>query len=84
MRDSKFGIFWNFASPTIQVFTYWIVFGVAWNRKPIEVNGIVDKSQLIATGNIVVRQGVFGKGEGYIKAGKSLWAKFINDTKNIH
>ncbi|MCQ2575506.1 MAG: FapA family protein [Treponema sp.] len=47
----------------------------------IEVNGIVDKSQLIATGNIIVRQGIFGKGEGYIRAGKSLWAKFINDTK---
>lgn len=41
MRDSKFGIFWNFASPAIQVFTYWLIFGVAWNRKPIEVNGIV-------------------------------------------
>ncbi|MCR4741831.1 MAG: FapA family protein [Treponema sp.] len=46
----------------------------------IEVNGIVDKSRLEATGNIVVRQGIFGKGEGYVKAGKSLWAKFINDT----
>lgn len=38
MRDSKFGILWNFASPAIQVFTYWMVFGIAWNRKP--VNGI--------------------------------------------
>ncbi len=46
----------------------------------IEVNGIVDKSRFEATGNISVRQGVFGKGEGFIKAGKSLWAKFINDT----
>lgn len=46
----------------------------------IEVGGIVDKSRLEATGNIIVRQGIFGKGEGYIKAGKSLWAKFINDT----
>ncbi len=46
----------------------------------IEVNGIVDKSRLEATGNIIVRQGIFGKGEGYVKAGKSLWAKFINDT----
>ena len=46
----------------------------------IEVNGIVDKSRLEATGNIIVRQGIFGKGEGYIKAGKSLWAKFINET----
>ena len=44
------------------------------------VFGIVDKSVLEATGNIIVRQGIFGKGEGYIKAGKSLWAKFINDT----
>lgn len=46
----------------------------------IEINGIVDKSRLEATGNIIVRQGIFGKGEGYVKAGKSLWAKFINDT----
>lgn len=35
MRDSKFGIFWNFASPAIQVCTYWLIFGVAWNRKPV-------------------------------------------------
>ena len=46
----------------------------------IEVNGIVDKSRLEATGDIIVRQGIFGKGEGYIKASKSLWAKFINET----
>ena len=38
MRDSKFGLFWNFASPAIQVFTYWLIFGVAWNKKP--VNGV--------------------------------------------
>lgn len=35
MRDSKFGLFWNFASPAIQVLTYWLIFGVAWSRKPI-------------------------------------------------
>lgn len=35
MRDSKFGLFWNFASPAIQVLTYWLVFGIAWNKKPI-------------------------------------------------
>lgn len=46
----------------------------------IEINGMVDKSHLEATGNIIVRQGIFGKGEGFVKAGKSLWAKFINDT----
>ena len=46
----------------------------------IEIGGIVDKSRLEATGNIIVRNGIFGKGEGFVKAGKSLWAKFINDT----
>ncbi len=35
MRDSKFGVFWNFASPAIQVLTYWLIFGIAWNRKPV-------------------------------------------------
>lgn len=33
MRDSKFGLFWNFASPAIQVFTYWLIFGIVWNRQ---------------------------------------------------
>ena len=28
MRDSKLGLFWNFANPLIQVLTYWLVFGV--------------------------------------------------------
>lgn len=46
----------------------------------IEVNGNVDPSTLIATENIIVRQGIHGKGTGYIKAGKSLWAKFIDQT----
>lgn len=32
MRDSKFGIFWNFASPAIQVLSYWLVFGVGMSR----------------------------------------------------
>lgn len=35
MRDSKFGLFWNFASPTIQVITYWLVFGIGWGKKPV-------------------------------------------------
>lgn len=34
VKDSKFGFFWNFASPAIQVFTYWIVFGIGLLRKP--------------------------------------------------
>ncbi|CRH85158.1 ABC transporter permease [Firmicutes bacterium AM41-11] len=40
MRDSKFGIFWNFASPAIQVFTYWLVFGVAWGRSAQTYRGV--------------------------------------------
>lgn len=36
MRDSKFGMFWNFASPAIQVGTYFLVFGIAMNRKDQE------------------------------------------------
>lgn len=36
IRDSKFGLFWNFASPAIQVFTYWLIFGIAWQKKPID------------------------------------------------
>lgn len=46
----------------------------------IEVHGVVNRSRLVATGNIVVQSGIFGKGEGYIKAGKSVWAKFINEA----
>lgn len=36
MRDSKFGIFWNFASPAVQVLTYWLIFGIAWDKQPID------------------------------------------------
>lgn len=36
MRDSKLGVFWNFASPAIQVFTYWFVFGYVFQRKAVE------------------------------------------------
>lgn len=39
MRDSRLGLFWNFANPAIQVFTYWFVFGIGLRGgKP--VNGI--------------------------------------------
>ncbi len=36
MRDSKLGLFWNFASPTIQVLTYWFVFGYVFNRGDVD------------------------------------------------
>lgn len=47
----------------------------------IEVSGAVGKCVLEADGNIVVNQGIMGRDEGFIKAGKSLWAKFIQNTK---
>ena len=36
MRDSKLGVFWNFANPIIQVMTYWFVFGYVFNRKDVD------------------------------------------------
>ena len=36
MRDSKLGLFWNFANPIIQVLTYWFVFGLVLNRKSVD------------------------------------------------
>lgn len=32
IRESKLGIFWNFANPLIQVLTYWFVFGYVLSR----------------------------------------------------
>ena len=36
MRESKLGWFWNFANPTIQVLTYWFVFGYVFNRQDVD------------------------------------------------
>jgi len=46
----------------------------------IEVKGTVGKSDLDAEGDIVVSQGIAGKGEGTVRAGKSIWSKFIENT----
>jgi uncharacterized protein (DUF342 family) len=46
----------------------------------IEVNGTVEKARLESEGNIIVTQGITGKGEGVIKAGHSVWAKFIENA----
>lgn len=40
MRDSKLGLFWNFAHPFIQVLTYWFAFGVVFNRQDVTNYGI--------------------------------------------
>jgi len=46
----------------------------------VEINGTVGRCQIEAGGNVIVRQGVFGREEGSIKSGKSIWAKFIQAT----
>ncbi len=47
----------------------------------IEVKGTVGKSELDAEGDIVVGQGIAGKGEGFVRSGKSIWSKFIENTR---
>lgn len=46
----------------------------------IEVKGTVGKAELDAEGDIVVGQGIAGKGEGSVRAGKTIWSKFIENT----
>ena len=47
----------------------------------IEVYGTVGNSQIEADGDIIVSLGIMGRDEGTIKCGRSLWAKFIQNTK---
>jgi len=47
----------------------------------IEVKGTVGRSELDAEGDIVVSQGITGKGDGFIRSGKSIWSKFIENTR---
>lgn len=46
----------------------------------IEVFGNVGKAVLDAEGDIIVHQGITGKGGGKIQAGKGVWAKFIENA----
>ena len=46
----------------------------------IEVNGTVEKADLDAEGDIIVHQGITGKNTGKVKAGKSIWARFIENA----
>ncbi len=47
----------------------------------IEVMGSVSKSVLDAEGDIIVHQGITGKSDGKIRAGGSIWSKFIENTQ---
>ncbi|MDR1127189.1 MAG: FapA family protein [Treponema sp.] len=46
----------------------------------IIVNGTVGGTELEAEGDIIVRQGIAGKSKGSVKAGKSIWARFIENA----
>jgi uncharacterized protein (DUF342 family) len=46
----------------------------------IEVNGTVERAELDAEGDIIVHQGITGKNAGTVKAGRSLWARFIENA----
>jgi uncharacterized protein (DUF342 family) len=46
----------------------------------IEVNGTVEKAELDAEGDIIVHQGITGKNGGFVRAGHSIWARFIENA----
>ncbi|MDR1390262.1 MAG: FapA family protein [Treponema sp.] len=47
----------------------------------IEVDGTVEKAELDAEGDIIVHQGITGKSTGLIRAGRSIWARFIENAQ---
>jgi uncharacterized protein (DUF342 family) len=46
----------------------------------IEVNGTVEKAELDAEGDVIVHQGITGKNGGLVRAGRSIWARFIENA----
>ncbi len=46
----------------------------------IEVMGSIGKCDLDAEGDVVVHQGIAGKGGGNVRSGKGVWAKFIENA----
>ena len=48
----------------------------------IEVHGTVEKAELDAEGDIIVSQGITGRrSDGMIRAGRSIWARFIENSR---
>ena len=46
----------------------------------IEVHGTVGKAEIDAEGDIIVNQGITGRNEAKIRAGRSLWSRFIENA----
>jgi hypothetical protein len=49
----------------------------------VEVKGNVGKSEVSAEGDVIIHQGITGKGSGMVTAGKNLWAKFIENAQVV-
>ncbi len=47
----------------------------------IEIMGNVGKSELDAEGDVIVHQGITGKSEGFVRAGRGVWSKFIENAR---
>jgi uncharacterized protein (DUF342 family) len=47
----------------------------------IEISGNVGKADLEAEGDIIVHQGIAAKTGGHVHAGKSVWARFIENAR---
>ncbi len=47
----------------------------------IEVKGTVSKAELDAEGDIIIHQGINGKNDGKLRAGRSIWSRFIENAK---
>jgi len=46
----------------------------------IEVRGTVSKAELDAEGDIIIYQGINGKSGGKIRAGRSIWSRFLENA----
>jgi uncharacterized protein (DUF342 family) len=46
----------------------------------IEVRGTVAKAELDAEGDIIIYQGINGKSGGKVRAGRSIWSRFIENA----
>lgn len=47
----------------------------------IEIKGNVGRAEIAAEGDVIIHQGVAGKGSGKVTAGKNVWAKFIENAQ---
>lgn len=47
----------------------------------IEIKGNVGRAEVAAEGDVIIHQGVAGKGSGTVTAGKNVWAKFIENAQ---